>query len=383
MKENKIKIQGGKKEQLVREWFNRAHDGFVPKAKVLDLYQSFSLVPKDEDISYGLFNGVLKKIQAEGHGASHAPTSSDSVVADVVPIEAEIIRVEDMQFPNFKLYKTGKKMDDLFSDHEKGGGLYGGTVNVVIGESGVGKSTVMLDLLASVTAQNPEAKVLYVSSEMTRNDILFYYKKTPAIGKVPTLLLMDYVKTGQLDQVLTKAFNDNYDIILLDSHQDVLVKLKEVHGWKSTYAESWLTGMMIDAAEKSGCAVLAIQHMTKGGTYVGSTYLKHATTSMMEIRFDLSGQRYLEFSKNRRGGSGVNKRLYYTLNEKGEVVYDVDRFRETEDMMKIEGNESIRQHDLTKKFEEIFLGGKKVDSVDEPASDLVQLERGTPVETEE
>jgi predicted ATP-dependent serine protease len=241
----------------------------------------------------------------------------------------------------------------------------------------------MLDLLASVTAQNPEAKVLYVSSEMTRNDILFYYKKTPAIGKVPTLLLMDYVKTGQLDQVLTKAFNDNYDIILLDSHQDVLVKLKEVHGWKSTYAESWLTGMMIDAAEKSGCAVLAIQHMTKGGTYVGSTYLKHATTSMMEIRFDLSGQRYLEFSKNRRGGSGVNKRLYYTLNEKGEVVYDVDRFRETEDMMKIEGNESIRQHDLTKKFEEIFLGGKKADSVDEPASDLVQLERGTTVETEE
>jgi hypothetical protein len=52
-------------------------------------------------------------------------------------------------------------------------------------------------------------------------------------------------------------------------------------------------------------------------------------------------------------------------------------------MMKIEGNESIRQHDLTKKFEEIFLGGKKADSVDEPANDLVQLERGTTVETEE
>lgn len=368
MQENKIKIQGGKKEQLVREWFNQAHDGFVPKAKVLDLYQSFSLVPKDEDISYGLFNGVLKKIQAEGHGASHAPTKLDSVVETLAPIEAEIIRVEDMQFPNFKLYKTGKKIDDLFSDHEEGGGLYGGTVNIVIGESGVGKSTVMLDLLASVTDQNPEAKVLYISSEMTRNDILFYYKKTPSIGKVPTLLLMDYVKTGQLDKVLENAFNGGYDIILLDSHQDVLVKLKEVHGWKSTYAESWLTGMMIDAAEKSGCAVLAIQHMTKGGTYVGSTYLKHATTAMMEIRFDLSGQRYLEFSKNRRGGSGTNKRLYYRLDEAGAVVYDSDRFKETEEMMKIESNESIRQQDLTRKFEEIFLGGRKADSVEEPTN---------------
>ena len=93
MSENKIKIQGGKKEQLVREWFNAAHNGFVPKSKVLDLYQEFSKVPKDEDISYGLFNGVLKKIQAEGHGASHAPASSDSVVANATaPIEAEIGR---------------------------------------------------------------------------------------------------------------------------------------------------------------------------------------------------------------------------------------------------------------------------------------------------
>lgn len=377
MTENKIQITGGKKEQIVRTWFNETHDGFVPKAKVLELYQQFKTVPSDEDISYGLFNGVLKKILAEGHGASHAPAKPDSVVKTSTPVKAEVIKVEDLQFPNFKLHKTGKKIDELFSDHEEGGGLYGGTVNIVIGESGVGKSTVMLDLLATICEQNPEAKVLYVSSEMTRNDILFYYKKTPSIGKVPTLLLMDYVKSGQLDKVLENSFNEGYDIILLDSYQDVLVKLKEVHGWKSTYAESWLTGMMIDASEKSGCAVLAIQHMTKGGTYVGSTYLKHATTAMMEIRFDLSGQRYVEFSKNRRGGSGINKRLYYSLDEHGSVVYDVNRFKETAEMMKIESNENIRRQDLTRKFEEIFLGGKKADSVDEHSEHEVQLDQDT------
>jgi hypothetical protein len=98
--------------------------------------------------------------------------------------------------------------------------------------------------------------------------------------------------------------------------------------------------------------------MTKGGTYVGSTYLKHATTAMLEIRFDLSGQRYVEFSKNRRGGSGTGKRLYYTLDEEGSVVYDVDRYTETEELRSIENTESIRQHDLTKKFEEIFLKPK-------------------------
>lgn len=355
-----IEIKGGRKEQVVRQWFNDAHDGIVPRAKVLDLFNEFELVPKDEDISYGLFNGVIKKIQAEGHGASSVPiseTAEPRLIHSVV--EPNIINVEDMEFPNFGLFRTGKKIDDLFSDHEEGGGLYGGTVNIVIGESGVGKSTVMLDLLASIVEQNPEAKILYISSEMTRNDIMFYYRKTPAIGKVPTLLLMDYVKNGQLAQVLEKSFNGEHDVILLDSYQDVLVKLKEVHGWKSTKAESWLTNMMIDAAEKCGNAVLAIQHMTKGGQYVGSTYLKHATTAMLEIRFDLTGQRYIEFSKNRRGGSGTGKRLYYKLDETGAVVYDVDRFNETEEMRNFENVETLRQQDLTAQFENIFLGGNR------------------------
>ena len=375
-----IEIKGGKKEQVVRQWFNDAQEGIVPRAKVLDLFNEFDKVPKDEDISYGLFNGVIKKIQAEGHGASSVVRQSPAEGEDETPIysvvdcEPTIINVEDMEFPSFGLFRAGKKIDDLFSDHEAGGGLYGGTVNIVIGESGVGKSTVMLDLLASIVEQQPEARILYISSEMTRNDIMFYYRKTPAIGKVPTLLLMDYVKNGQLAQVLEKSFNGEHDIILLDSYQDVLVKLKEVHGWKSTKAESWLTNMMIDAAEKCGNAVLAIQHMTKGGQYVGSTYLKHATTAMLEIRFDLTGQRYIEFSKNRRGGSGTGKRLYYKLDETGAVVYDVARFTETEEMRRFENVETLRQQDLTAQFENIFLGGARDipdgDSVEEAIAEV-------------
>ena len=362
-----IEIRGGRKEQIVRDWFNRKHEGKVPKAKVLELYEEFELSQPDGDLSYGLFNGVIKKLMEEGYSASEV-LEGDSVV------ETQVLLVEDMEFPDFALHRTGKAVDRLFSDHEEGGGVYGGTVNIVVGESGVGKSTVLLDVLSSIQAENVEAKILYVSSEMTRNDILFYYKKTPAIGQVPTLLLMDYMAHGQLNGVLEAAFNGSYDIIVLDSYQDVLVKLKEAQGWKSTQAESWLTNMMIEAAEKSGCAVLAIQHMTKGGTYVGSTYLKHATTAMLEIRFDLSGQRYLEFSKNRRGGGGVGKRLYYRLDEVGAVVYDHERFKETEDIRDIENTESIRQHDLTKKFEEIFLKPKSQteDSVVEATEENVK-----------
>ena len=354
-----IELKGTKKEQAVRAWFNRKKAGIVPvNAKVIDIFREFE--QDHPEISYGCLNGTIKKMIEEGHGVTTPGTSTaKGSVATIEPVEPEIIAIQDMEFPDFKLHRTGKKLDDLFSDHEEGGGLYGGTVNIVIGESGVGKSTVLLDMLASVQKENPDAKVLYISSEMTRNDILFYYKKTPSIAQVPTLLLMDYVKTGQLDSVISKTLNGDWDIILIDSHQDILVKLKEVMGWKSTYAESWLTNIMIDAAEKSGTSILAIQHMTKGGQYVGSTYLKHATTSMLEILFDEAGQRYVRFSKNRRGGSAVGKRLYFRL-EDGEVVYDDARFKETEELRDIENREAIRQVDLSQKFEEIFIGAKHI-----------------------
>lgn len=352
-----IQLKGTKKEQRVREWFNTTMEGKVPtNAKVIDIFRKFEV--DCPDISYGCLNSTMKKIVEEGHSEVTQSFKADSVVTE--PVKAEVIAIKDMEFPSFSLHKTGKKIDDLLSDHEEGGGLYGGTVNIVIGESGVGKSTLLLDMLASVQKQNPDSKILYISSEMTRNDILFYYKKTPSIADVPTLLLMDYVKTGQLDQVLMQTFTGDYDIILLDSYQDVLIKLKEVQKWKSTFAESWLTNVMIDSAEKSGCAILAIQHMTKGGQYVGSTYLKHATTSMMEILFDEAGLRYVEFSKNRRGGSQVGKRLYFSLKD-GEVVFDENRFEETAELREIESAESVRQVDLSKKFEDIFIHGAELD----------------------
>ena len=81
---------------------------------------------------------------------------------------------------------------------------------------------------------------------------------------------------------------------------------------------------------------------------------------MMEIKFDEVGLRYVEFSKNRRGGSLVGNRLYFRL-EDGNVVYDQQRFKETQELKEIESAESIRQIDLSQKFEEIFISPSNSD----------------------
>lgn len=363
MQDNKI----GKKELTVRDFFENGHNGRVPNLTVQQLYTQFMTQDTDASgISYGLFNAVVKKLRFET-GDSLVPGPHQSTVARPIPAnyeaefqisdEPEIFEIGSMNFPEFKKFTTGTVFDQLMSDHDAEGGVFAGTANIVIGESGVGKSTITLDLLAKIKQVQPEAKVLYISSEMTRNDLYFYYKKMPIIETIPTLLIMDYL-LGRFDKTLEKAINGDYDVILIDSHQDIIVKLKDVLGWKSTKAETWLTNLIIEAADKKGKAIFAIQHMTKGGQYVGSTYLKHATTSMMEIRKDETGRRYAEFTKNRRGGSLVGKRLYYSLVN-GEVKWDGDAWRQENVIAELSGQESDRRQQLEGQFNDLFLSVKR------------------------
>ena len=71
---------------------------------------------------------------------------------------------------------------------------------------------------------------------------------------------------------------------------------------------------------------LAIQQVTKEGVFIGSNKLKHNTTGMMELRYegDDDEESYIEFTKNRRGK--INKKLYFSLDSKVDVQYDMDRF---------------------------------------------------------
>ena len=369
MQEQKI----GKKELAVRDFFERDHNGRVPQLTVQQLYTQFITTdPNSDGVSYGLFNGVVKKLRYET-GDSVVPSQQQSTIARPTAMaqanadvteddEPQIFEIGSMEFPNFKKYTTGTVFDKLMSDHDEEGGVFSGTANIVIGESGVGKSTVTLDLLAKIKQQQPDAKVLYISSEMTRNDLFFYYRKMPIIETIPTLLIMDYLM-GRFDKTLEKAIHGDHDVILIDSHQDIIVKLKDVLGWKSTKAETWLTNLIIEAADKKGKSIFAIQHMTKGGEYVGSTYLKHATTSMMEIKFDESGRRFVEFSKNRRGGSLVGKRLYYSLVN-GEVKWDESAWRQETAATEIADQESDRRAHLEGQFNDLFL------SVKQPRTDV-------------
>ncbi len=205
-------------------------------------------------------------------------------------------------------------MDTLFS-HE--GGVPCSTNIMAIGDPGVGKTSVMLDVLASV--QNKGRKCLFVSGEMGRKQMFKYTERFKQFGVVDTLFTSDYMQYNTKD-VIEQAFDLGYDLVLIDSIAEVIEGCRDDNGWDRKTAESWLVEVCVrnnkgENKQNKFTSFLLIQQVTKSGEFVGSNKLKHMTDAMIEMRRDSErdgGGCYMMFNKNRNGN--VNKKLSFSLS---------------------------------------------------------------------
>ena len=211
---------------------------------------------------------------------------------------------------------TGKKVDSLFSSE---GGLMKGTNYAFVGDPGVGKTTVLLDMLADMQAKGQN--VLFVSGEMNRIDMVGYVKRYPKFNNVPILFMGDYIENDPL-VILESVLSEGYDVVLVDSFAEVAVAVVDYHGGTMKNAETKILNLLekhnqAENRNKVNTAFMLIQQVTKGGNFAGSNRFKHMLTGMAHMKFDSDGGRAIFFSKNRRGGE-MNK-LFFSLNQANHV----------------------------------------------------------------
>ena len=229
----------------------------------------------------------------------------------------ELVKMDDLSFNDnlFVPMKTGKRIDALLSSE---GGLMKGTNFAFIGDPGVGKTTVMLDILADLQAKGQ--KVLFISGEMNSIDMHGYVKRFPKFGQVPILFLGDYIEKDPI-VILKSVLSEGFDVVLIDSMAEVCVSIVDFHGGTNKSAESRVLNLL-EVHNKGGnranrnTTFLIIQQVTKAGAFAGSNRFKHMLTGMAEMRFTDSS-RYLFFSKNRRGGQ--MDQLFFSLDQKENV----------------------------------------------------------------
>ena len=240
-------------------------------------------------------------------------------------VKLNLVKMQDVTFNDdlFIPIKTKTIVDSVLSTE---GGLFPGTNTVVIGDPGVGKSTVLLDWIADMQKQGK--KVLFISGEMNDIDMYGYVKRFPKFGSLPILFMQDYNDCPK--QAVEQVLQQGYDVVLMDSWAEVTAMVKDQMGWARNKVESWL----LDLLEKNNkannktnknTAFICIQQMTKAGEFAGSNRIKHMTTAMAALRFDGRGrdaERYLEFEKNRRGSLG--DKIYFSLHRGGCVDYSFE-----------------------------------------------------------
>ena len=271
---------------------------------------------------------AAKKREEQGlppitHGNTPAP--------DYIEKPLELVRMKHQEFPDdlFIPMATGKPVDLLFTND---GGLPKACNFMLIGDPGVGKSTVSLDILSDLALKG--FKVLFISAEMTRIDLYGYVKRFPKFGEVDILFIGEYCDSNP-KTVIEQVLLPGYDVVLIDSFAEVQEDIKEALKLSSSGSEKWLIDLMVshnlgNNTMRKNTTFIAIQQVTKGGVFVGSNKLKHNTTGMLELRMDQeSGSSYMVFAKNRRGS--VGKRMFYSLSASGDVEYDLKRFSNDED----------------------------------------------------
>ncbi|MFH1523534.1 MAG: DNA repair protein RadA [Chloroflexota bacterium] len=182
-----------------------------------------------------------------------------------------------------------------------GGGIVPGSIVLVGGDPGIGKSTLMLQLALEMANS---LKVLYVSGEESERQIKM--RAARLVGESGRSALPDnlyLVTETNLDTIFEHNLELRPDLLIVDSIQTAyLPELESAAGSVSQVRES--ANRLREVAKSSGPAVFIIGHVTKEGTIAGPRVLEHIVDTVLYLEGDrFQAYRLLRSVKNRFGAT--------------------------------------------------------------------------------
>jgi len=193
-------------------------------------------------------------------------------------------------------------------DFVMGGGIVPGSMALIGGEPGIGKSTLLLQTAARLRAGGRH--VLYASGEESPEQIRLRADRLLEDAG-PVLVLGE----TRLDAILAAARETRAELLVLDSIQTVYTDvLESAPGSVGQVREC--AARLMRFAKESGTAVFVVGHVTKGGTIAGPKTLEHIVDTVLYFEGESSlDYRLLRATKNRFGS--VDELGVFSMTERG------------------------------------------------------------------
>lgn len=204
---------------------------------------------------------------------------------------APAVKLSEMMLPEYMRSKTG--MGEL--DRVLGGGLVQGSVVLLSGEPGIGKSTLLMQIGDALSRQST---VLYISGEESGGQLKLRAERLSA-AKGDMYLLTE----TSVDALLDECKRLSPGVIIVDSIQTVYSdKLSSSPGSIAQVRESAMA--FIAYAKSAGCAVFLVGHVNKEGGISGPKVLEHMVDAVLYFEGDKRlSYRMIRAMKNRYGST--------------------------------------------------------------------------------
>ncbi len=192
-------------------------------------------------------------------------------------------------------------------DRVLGGGLVPGSVVLIGGDPGIGKSTLLLQTLVAMGQQQ---KVLYVTGEESLQQVSL---RAHRLGLASREMLL--LAETQVEKILTAAQQQQPRVMVVDSIQTVYTEqLQSAPGAVAQVRET--AAQLVRYAKQTQTTVFLVGHVTKEGTLAGPRVLEHMVDTVLYFEGD-SGSRYrlIRAFKNRFGA--VNELGVFAMTDKG------------------------------------------------------------------
>ena len=200
-----------------------------------------------------------------------------------------------------RLVSGMKDMDDIF-----GGGIVPGSVTLLAGQPGIGKSTLLLQISNMISKNKP---VLYVSGEESAHQVSLRAKRLGVKSEN-----LKIANSNSTDQIVEEISTGGYKLVIVDSIQTIACNdIPTGSGSISQITNS--ANLLINVAKAKDCSIILVGHVTKEGNIAGPKVLEHIVDVVIQIEGDRYGGLKLVRAIKNRFGSTEETGIYEMLED--------------------------------------------------------------------